>query len=120
VKNLRVQSNALKEVVADLTLENRLLKKSTTEGEPNSAINVPSMGVEAMTSRRAALMLSASVDTIPEDMSLKAAPDDEDDDGALDCRRPAGAAVAFLEAIGRPRNALASATVSENERSARG
>ena len=31
VKNLRRESTALKEVVADLTLENRLLKKSMTE-----------------------------------------------------------------------------------------
>jgi len=38
VKNLRRESTALKEVVADLTLENRLLKKSMTEGEPKSAI----------------------------------------------------------------------------------
>jgi transposase len=38
VKNLRVQSTALKEAVAGLTLENRLLKKSMTEGEPKSAI----------------------------------------------------------------------------------
>ena len=32
VKNLRRESAALKEVVADLTLENRLLKKSMIEG----------------------------------------------------------------------------------------
>ena len=32
VKELRAESAALKEVVADLTLENRLLKKSTFEG----------------------------------------------------------------------------------------
>ncbi len=31
VKNLRAESSALKEVVADLTLENRLLKKSMFE-----------------------------------------------------------------------------------------
>ncbi len=31
VKNLRRETTALKEVVADLTLENRLLKKSMTE-----------------------------------------------------------------------------------------
>jgi transposase len=31
VKNLRRESTALKEVVADLTLENRLLRKSMTE-----------------------------------------------------------------------------------------
>ena len=31
VKDLRVESSALKEVVADLTLENRLLKKSMFE-----------------------------------------------------------------------------------------
>jgi transposase len=34
MKNLRRESTALKEVVADLTLENRLLKKSmTVDGE---------------------------------------------------------------------------------------
>ena len=31
VKDLRAESSALKEVVADLTLENRLLKKSMFE-----------------------------------------------------------------------------------------
>jgi transposase len=32
VKELRREASALKEVVADLTLENRLLKKSMIEG----------------------------------------------------------------------------------------
>ena len=38
VKELRSETVALKEVVADLTLENRLLKKSMIGGEPWSAI----------------------------------------------------------------------------------
>jgi transposase len=37
VKDLRREAQALKEVVADLTLENRLLKKSMTEDGDNEA-----------------------------------------------------------------------------------
>jgi transposase len=37
VKDLRRESQALKEVVADLTLENRLLKKSMTESGDDEA-----------------------------------------------------------------------------------
>ena len=37
VKDLRREATALKEVVADLTLENRLLKKSVTAGGEDEA-----------------------------------------------------------------------------------
>ncbi len=43
VKDLRAESAALKEAVADLTLENRLLKKSMIGGEPLSAIGPRTM-----------------------------------------------------------------------------
>jgi hypothetical protein len=43
VKDLRHEMGALKEAVADLTLENRLLKKSMIAGEPLSAIGPRTM-----------------------------------------------------------------------------
>ena len=46
VKELRSEATALKEVVADLTLENRLLKKSMIGGEPLSAIGPRTMASE--------------------------------------------------------------------------
>ena len=46
VKELRSETTALKEVVADLTLENRLLKKSMIGGEPLSAIGPRTMASE--------------------------------------------------------------------------
>jgi transposase len=46
VKELRSEAAALKEVVADLTLENRLLKKSMIGGEPWSAIGPRTMASE--------------------------------------------------------------------------
>ncbi len=41
VKNLRAESSALKEVVADLTLENRLLKKSMFAPSRQHALHAP-------------------------------------------------------------------------------
>ena len=46
VKDLRSESAALKEVVAELALENRLLKKSMIGGEPWSAIGPRTMASE--------------------------------------------------------------------------
>ncbi len=46
VKGLRSEATALKEVVADLNLENRLLKKSMVGGEPWSAIGPRTMASE--------------------------------------------------------------------------
>lgn len=46
VKGLRFETAALKEVVAELTLENRLLKKSMLGGEPWSAIGARTMASE--------------------------------------------------------------------------
>jgi hypothetical protein len=46
VKTLPAEATALKEAVADLTLENRLLKKSMIGGEPWSAIGPSTMASE--------------------------------------------------------------------------
>ena len=46
VKHLRREAGAPKEVVADLTLENRLLEESMSGGEPWSAIGPRTMASE--------------------------------------------------------------------------
>src|ERR1051325_4114268 len=44
VKDLRREASALKEVVAELTLENRLLKKSTIGAGERTAYEIPRLG----------------------------------------------------------------------------